>query len=266
MDAYLLTWNPEKWSRDNLLEYIARIEAGEETVPWKAIKSTPPNSRVFLTKQGKGERGIFGSGTTVGEPFESPHFDEEEATAGKTAYFVNVKFEKLFDPIGGVKVDIAELLDIHPSAWRAQQSGTKLPYEAASKLETIWNERTGSFGSMYPDEIEPGDVYVEGAKKSVTVNRYERDRKARELCVAKWGSSCSVCSFHFEYVYGAIGRDFIHVHHLKPLSEIGVEYEVDPINDLRPVCPNCHAMLHRKSPALSIEELTALVKRYGKNV
>jgi len=43
------------------------------------------------------------------------------------------------------------------------------------------------------------------------------------------------------------------------LEDIKDEYEVDPINDLRPVCPNCHAMLHRKKPPLTIEELETII-------
>jgi 5-methylcytosine-specific restriction protein A len=60
-------------------------------------------------------------------------------------------------------------------------------------------------------------------------------------------------------MYGDIGKGFIHVHHLKPVSQIGETYEVDPINDLRPVCPNCHAMLHRPEETLTIEELKLMV-------
>ncbi|MDJ0530571.1 MAG: HNH endonuclease, partial [Microcystis sp. M53600_WE12] len=66
---------------------------------------------------------------------------------------------------------------------------------------------------------------------------------------------CFVCGFDFSKVYGELGDGFIHVHHLRPLSEIKQQYRVDPINDLRPVCPNCHAMIHRRTPPLSIKEL-----------
>ena len=67
---------------------------------------------------------------------------------------------------------------------------------------------------------------------------------------------------NFEEKYGAIGKDFIHVHHKIPLSEINEEYIVDPVNDLIPVCPNCHAMLHRKinDKYLNIEELKSVIK------
>lgn len=70
---------------------------------------------------------------------------------------------------------------------------------------------------------------------------------------------CSVCNFNFYDKYGEIGKDFIHVHHLVPLHEIKDVYEIDPIRDLRPVCPNCHAMLHKRNPALSIEELKEVI-------
>ncbi|RME44545.1 MAG: HNH endonuclease, partial [Chloroflexi bacterium] len=55
--------------------------------------------------------------------------------------------------------------------------------------------------------------------------------------------------------YGELGKGFIHVHHVIPLSEIDSRYEVDPINDLCPVCPNCHAMIHREEPPLTIKQL-----------
>ncbi|HHO0788469.1 HNH endonuclease [Aeromonas allosaccharophila] len=58
--------------------------------------------------------------------------------------------------------------------------------------------------------------------------------------------------------YGELGKGFIHVHHMMPLSEIGEEYVVDPIKDLIPVCPNCHAMLHRRNPPLTIDDLRKL--------
>jgi predicted HNH restriction endonuclease len=54
------------------------------------------------------------------------------------------------------------------------------------------------------------------------------------------------------------------VHHLRPLSGIAEEYEIDPVEDLRPVCPNCHAMLHRKTPPYTIDELRLRLSITGK--
>ena len=107
----------------------------------------------------------------------------------------------------------------------------------------------------YFDEIPNPETVFEGAKKKVIVNRYERNREAREKCIAAHRCKCAACGMDFEKVYGEIGRGYIHVHHIVPLSSIGEEYELDPINDLIPVCPNCHAMLHRHDPPLTVVEL-----------
>ncbi|HEK2705573.1 TPA: HNH endonuclease [Pseudomonas aeruginosa] len=64
---------------------------------------------------------------------------------------------------------------------------------------------------------------------------------------------------HFGERFGELGRGFIHVHHVVPVSEIGESYEVDPIKDLIPLCPNCHAMIHRRNPPLSVDELKGLM-------
>ena len=60
-------------------------------------------------------------------------------------------------------------------------------------------------------------------------------------------------------IYGDIAEGFIHVHHLVPLSAIKEDYQLDPVNDLLPVYPNCHAMLHRRKPPFTPEELKALM-------
>jgi 5-methylcytosine-specific restriction enzyme A len=111
----------------------------------------------------------------------------------------------------------------------------------------------------FPDEIEPDKEYVEGARTQITVKGFERDLQARKACVKKYGFSCAVCAFDFEERYGQVGKAFIHVHHLKPLALTDGEYRLDPVADLRPVCPNCHAMLHRGKTLLSIEELRAML-------
>lgn len=105
------------------------------------------------------------------------------------------------------------------------------------------------------EEVTNPEKYQEGTTKLIPVNVYERNTKARKKCIEHYGYNCSVCNFNFGAIFGELGEEFIHVHHLKPLSEIGQEYTLDPIKDLRPVCPNCHCMLHRQTPILSIEAL-----------
>lgn len=130
-----------------------------------------------------------------------------------------------------------------------------------SPVEVLWE--FGGHEAISPPIHEPDEVpsgtYVEGATRRVLVNAYERSQAAREACLAHHGRRCAVCGFSFGEVYSELGDGFIHVHHVLPLAEVATEYVVDPIADLRPVCPNCHAMLHRRRPALAIAELRELM-------
>lgn len=116
----------------------------------------------------------------------------------------------------------------------------------------------------FPDEID--EKYYEGRSQEVRVNRFERDPKARRKCIEHYGSLCRVCGLDFKNMYGAIGEDFIHVHHLVPIANICHEYVVDPIKDLQPVCPNCHAMLHKRRPPFSIKELKLFINNESANI
>ena len=112
----------------------------------------------------------------------------------------------------------------------------------------------------FPDEIPSSESFVEGSKSQVIVNKYERDPMARLACIQYYGTICQCCHFDFEKVYGEHGKGFIHVHHIKPLYSIGESYVVDPIKDLIPLCPNCHAMVHRGSEILSVDELKSKMR------
>jgi 5-methylcytosine-specific restriction enzyme A len=101
----------------------------------------------------------------------------------------------------------------------------------AKTLKAIISKPPG----LYPDELPPGRQYVEGARKLVRVNAYERNPKARVACLAEHGYNCSVCGMSFVTMYGALGKDFIHVHHLRPLALSDGGYKIDAVADLRPV-------------------------------
>lgn len=70
---------------------------------------------------------------------------------------------------------------------------------------------------------------LEGATRTITVNAYERSAEARRRCIAYYGARCTVCAFDFADRYGAGRQGVIHVHHLRPLADVGEEYEVDPV-------------------------------------
>lgn len=117
---------------------------------------------------------------------------------------------------------------------------------------------------MAIEEIEDTEKLTEGTIKAIFVNAYERNPEARRKCILLYGWACTVCGFDFKTVYGEWGRNFIHVHHLKKLSEIKTKYTVDPSKDLTPLCANCHAMIHRANPPLSVEELKEKLQRSTK--
>ena len=159
--------------------------------------------------------------------------------------------------------NISHLLDARGLKWL---QGLKPQENVGANVEPRLVEFLGElFAELAPPQTFPEDIgdlpgVIEGAKKQIVVNAYERDSTAKLRCIKRWDCVCFVCKFDFHAVYGDLGKGFIHVHHLKPIHTIGEEYVLDPENDLRPVCPNCHAMLHRKKDVLSIEELVGLLK------
>ncbi len=123
------------------------------------------------------------------------------------------------------------------------------------RVDRTWYASDGEVGIQIAEEVDNNESLIEGASKRISVNTYERNSAAKAKCLAHHGYKCIVCSFNFEEFYGVIGRNFIHVHHLIPLSEVRKEYVLDPIKDLVPICPNCHAMIHRTRPILTIRQL-----------
>ncbi len=101
------------------------------------------------------------------------------------------------------------------------------------------------------------ETYYEGKLKEVILTKYERDPKARAKCLETYGTNCTVCMMNFKDKYGEIAQDIIHVHHLTPLAVQNQEHIIDPIKDLRPVCPNCHSVIHKRNPPFSIQEVRA---------
>lgn len=131
-------------------------------------------------------------------------------------------------------------------------------------VSIVWRFQDNEASHVYPDEVDAGVEYTEGSTKTIRVNVYERSPAARRDCLLHHGYSCKVCKFNFQDFYGAIGGDFIHVHHKKPLAKINRGYKVDPVQDLEPVCPNCHAMLHSREPVYTSAELRRMLRKVNK--
>jgi 5-methylcytosine-specific restriction protein A len=65
--------------------------------------------------------------------------------------------------------------------------------------------------------------------------------------------------------YGEAAQGLIHVHHLRQLADVNTEYQVDPVQDLRPVCPTCHAVIHSRTPPFTVQEVTTMIEETKTN-
>lgn len=137
--------------------------------------------------------------------------------------------------------------------------------EALENLNLVGEKVTkAEYANRLPTEVMPFEeakFYKEGKVTEVFVNRYERNQKARTECIKHYGAICQGCGFDFGAFYGTTAQGFIHVHHIVPLADIGKSYQVDPVKDLVPLCPNCHSVVHLAKPMLTIEQLKKLTKK-----
>ena len=114
--------------------------------------------------------------------------------------------------------------------------------------------------SPIAEELSPYDEFHEGAAIRVQVNRYERDPIARARCIKHHGTVCMACGVSLAARYGPQVADLIHVHHVRPIASLGKRTSVNPIRDLCPVCPNCHAVIHSIRPPRTIEEVKKMLR------
>ena len=261
MRTYLFAWNPKRWNWEDLDEQLEQVSvAGHADDRWSTgvTKDLPPQSRFFLIRLGEEPKGIMGSGLTLSAPYLGPHWDPN-AEAGAQALFADIRFDFLSREIL-VAWEELQKPPFSPFHWGTQASGIRIPESIADALEAVWRTRIGS-ATSYRAEIPPSVTLPEGAKRRVTVNAYERNPVARAACIAHHGCRCKVCDVDLGERFGEIAKGFIHVHHVLPLSAIGKRYEVNPINDLVPVCPTCHAILHLSVPPLSVAIARTLLNK-----
>ena len=95
--------------------------------------------------------------------------------------------------------------------------------------------------------------------------RHERSKKNKDNKIKDFKNKntrviCEACGFDFEKVYGERGLDFCEIHHEVPVSQMK-QGEKTKLKDLRCVCPNCHRMIHRRKPWLSVEELKMIMNK-----
>jgi len=236
------------------MDVILHVLEGDGVTPWVVPKGARPGDSVLIFFRHTGS--MIGTGEIVSIP--------EPGLFGKRhVHRANIAIGHGLNP----GITLEELSTVVPDwAWlRYPRTYTTPADDIAKLLEAFVLKRIESDGEEMPEEVHEASEYFEGSVKQVLVNRYERDRSARERCIEHYGSMCCVCGFDFSAFYGEEMDGFIHVHHIRPLASIGATYSVDPIQDMRPVCPNCHAAIHYRDPPFLPEELATVlgIKRKG---
>jgi 5-methylcytosine-specific restriction protein A len=254
MKTYLFVWNPAKWNWTTLeqdIEQLANI--GKVTEKWSCAshKSIKPGDRAFLAKVGTNPKGIFAAGFVTSTPFLSRHWSGED----RDIFRVLIEFDVLLNPEKEpiLTLDILKTGNLSSQNWTPQSSGISIRTECIDELEALWFDFLTTqkirYNPFVSTESDNQITYNEGTPNQVTFTRYERNPYARNICTNHYGFSCVICGFNFQKKYGKLGKDFIHVHHLTQIAKVAKQHSLDPIKDLRPVCANCHAIIHRRKTA-----------------
>lgn len=102
----------------------------------------------------------------------------------------------------------------------------------------------------------------EGNSAEGVTTTVERSRFNRSLCLAFHGYDCKACGLNMRETYRGVKNNFVHIHHLNPVAAKGIT-KPDPIKDMVPLCPNCHAVAHLKNPPYTVLEIKDMIKGNG---
>jgi HNH endonuclease len=102
-------------------------------------------------------------------------------------------------------------------------------------------------------------VFAEGERSRRESAFFRRNPALRTAAIKAHGLRCIACETNFAEAYGPLGEGYIEIHHINPLAErldpLSGEPSLTTVEDVVPLCANCHRMVHRRRPALSVDEL-----------
>lgn len=248
-------------SNDRTFRIGDAIKAQDGMADWRTDKFSEGDI-VFIYKTKPEQRIRYKMEVVKTKILFDQTFEQEAFWTDKDLYFSGiVTLYARFKLLEEYADDILSLHHLHEHGYQGDPRSVR-EVKDSELLEFLLHPHQMVNEDVYDvDYPEDDESLYEGALVKVMANRYERNQKARRECVEKKGYKCLVCGRDFEATYGEIGKRFIHVHHLKPISSIGKEYKLDVDTDLAPVCPNCHYMLHRKDPPYTIEELQDILSK-----
>ncbi|MGQ0511545.1 MAG: HNH endonuclease [Betaproteobacteria bacterium] len=261
MDAYLLTWNPDRFDSWEDLSWILKNPQSR----WScgSRNTLPRGSRVFLLRQGSDPRGIVASGYTTRGVHPDDHWDPERRRKGVKANYVQVKFDVVLGPdpeavLPVTRLRSGKLKTVH---WRTQMSGIQIPPPAVAELERAW-KNVARAERLYATARQ-----IQAVENTLTEERTyvrSRDRGLRQRAIVDAEGICEACDFSFGSFLDGLGQRALQVHHRRQLSATD-RPRITGLRDLAVVCANCHAMIHADPKrAMPVRTLRAKLRRYSR--
>ena len=156
-----------------------------------------------------------------------------------------------------IEENLITLNELHNHGMKGNVQGPRLLRNELLDFVLEVLEKTSNLNESQIENVE----YKEGKILKKYGSKFERNSKLREKAIEIHGVTCKVCGFNFEKKYGNIGKNFIEIHHIKPMYDIRKEILVNPQTDLIPLCSNCHKMIHRsKRKPYTIAQLKSMIK------
>lgn len=244
MTAVLLAWDPvwpEAWQPDYREAAAIAADAGFFRAVWDVAPAgdgLEPGSDAWFMVPGE-RAGLAGHGVVVSSPYG---IADRQGSPETWARLVDIDIDVL------LPLDELILLPDLPqevSAVCPEAGGSAiLSHPASEGLRRAWSQHDAA--ETY-EGLFPGSLPQPAVRWSLT-SRWEHDAEARRICLAHYGPSCSACGLDPEAVFGPDGTGVLQVHHVVPPSLLSDTYELDPVTDLVPLCPTCHAVSHRGYP------------------
>jgi hypothetical protein len=236
---------------DDFDAVVDAAKRGGAVRDWVVPKTAAVGDRVFLFTR---EHGFVASASIVskGTPGEFGKKQVYRADVGPVVLLP-------------CPVPLAYVTSILPQwGWATYpRSYTTPPESICDALDGAIDDFQSGLGPGEPDQP---DTYTEGKMRRALAVRYERDPEARAACIRHYGAVCAVCGFAYGEIYGPKVDGLIVVHHLTPVAARGEQYKVDPVADLRPVCADCHLVIHRRAPPFTIAEVRLMMEEAAESV
>ncbi|GAA3406988.1 HNH endonuclease [Pseudarthrobacter polychromogenes] len=261
MAAVILGWNSTgsaRWDYRAAVDLVA--ESGRFLQRWSADQplNVTAGSEAWLFVQGSSDAGtgLIGHGVVMSEPYKTLPRDSA------AEWHVSILFDALL-PLGEQVRQDALRTAVPGIPWgeALNRPGLAVPSHEEPGLRRLWRDLGPA--ATRPPHVVSGTCPPD-AVSTIDVNRHERNLDARRVCLAFHGTSCAACGFSFEAFYGDAGSGSIDVHHVVPPELLGSGYQLDPVADLVPMCPNCHTLAHGSAgPPRTVSELRHIISASG---